>query len=98
MAAVAVEERVASMAPHGGRVPVLNDPRAGPDPTAWKDQETHGSLVWPPITQPPVNHCQNISGTASRAEGLMEFESKSRCNRTQYANRKGCEFYTYFFK
>lgn len=32
--AVAVEEWVGAMASHCGRVPVLNDPRAGSDPTA----------------------------------------------------------------
>lgn len=34
VAAVAVEEWVGAMASHCGRVPVLNDPRAGSDPTA----------------------------------------------------------------
>lgn len=54
VAAVAIKERVGAMASHSGRVPILNDPWAGSNPTAC---ETHVREM-----MLPLNHDQKQAG------------------------------------
>lgn len=49
VATVAVEERVCAMTSHGGRIPVLNNPRSSSNPTAWDQTEKKKKILPYPL-------------------------------------------------